>query len=553
MIKKFVSLVSIVSVSVMLALPTAAADFSDVSDSHQFSEEIDYLANESIINGLTDGSFNPSGTVTRGQAATMLGRALDLNGDKQTTEFPDVDPDSYASGYIQKLTDMDVIDGYPDGTFGPNDDVNRGQMAKLISEAFELNDREDVPFTDIPENDWKTEHVEKLVANDITNGYPDDTYRPSHDITRGAFSAMIYRTMTQGENDTPVAQGDLEVHFINVGQGDSTLLTTPNDKTILIDAGKSAYSDEVVSYLNEQNIDTIDHVIATHAHADHIGGMTDVFDSFNVENVYGSGVEHSTQTYDDYQNAIDTKGIDFDTPEAGETLVNNDKTNLEAEFVYAGNQGDDINNASVALHVSYDEASFLFTGDAEAEAEQDMLNHSDIANTDVYKVGHHGSNSSSSESFIDTIEPEYAIFSYGADNSYGHPHDEVVNRLEASNTTLYSTAAQDDIVIETNGQTYDVNVEPWDGEAATPENDSSNGQDDSSSNNGDDAVSYPVNLNTADHERLQDITNVGPTIANRVINYRDQNGGFDDITEMKLIKGIGDVTLNEMKDEIVAE
>lgn len=541
-----ISFLIMVVVSLSMVTSASAASYPDVPEDYQFSKEINYLSDEGIISGFPDGTFRYNATVTRAQAAVMLGKVLELDGELQSTDFPDVSQDHYAFGYIKGMAELDVITGFPDGTFRPDDPVTRGQMAKMLADTLNLEETSTITFSDVPSDHWTYEYVQKIYTAQITAGYPDNTYQPNKELNRGEFSAFVYRSVTDDKPDV-VKQGDLEVHFLDVGQGDSSLIITPDGSTILVDASTSTHGEKIVSYLKKAGITTIDHVVATHAHADHIGGMVDVLQNFDIGTVYDSGVSHTSQTYLDYLEYIDQQNINFVVPEEGDSLISNDDYNLSGEFINVGDVDEDLNNSSIAFQLTYKESTFTFTGDAESQVEQDMVQEGNLQDTDVYKVAHHGSNTSSSDTFIESIDPEYAVFSYGEDNSYGHPHSNVVEKLQSRNVELYSTAVQGDIVFTTDGYSYDINVPKWDPQINEGQNEEPPSED------GDHSVSYPININTADYETLQAITGVGPTIAQRIIDYREANDGFDTIEEIINVKGIGDARFEDMKNQITVE
>ncbi|WP_338449576.1 S-layer homology domain-containing protein [Niallia oryzisoli] len=169
--------------------------YSDLDTSHQFYDEILYLAFEGIVKGYPDGSIRPNEEVTRASAAIMIGRALDLNGEQRATKFSDVGANQVASGYIASAVAEGIIQGYPDGTYRPNETVTRGQMAIFLSRAFDLNMEVDAPFTDISSSMASYPHIKRIFAENITQGYPDNTFRPNDKVTRAQFSAFLARAL----------------------------------------------------------------------------------------------------------------------------------------------------------------------------------------------------------------------------------------------------------------------------------------------------------------------------------------------------------------------
>ncbi|MCK1989268.1 MBL fold metallo-hydrolase [Lysinibacillus fusiformis] len=252
----------------------------------------------------------------------------------------------------------------------------------------------------------------------------------------------------------PVTAGhEMRVHFIDVGQGDSILIESPNGKTMLIDGGVKGAGQQVVSYLKELGVNKLDQVVATHPDADHIGGLIPVLQTIPIEQFYDSGKVHTSQTFEEMLMAIDQKNIPYYVPKTGD-LIEFDK-DVTVKVLNANEHATDNNDASIVLKVAYGNVSFLLTGDAGIALEKEMMQN-DVTAT-ILKAGHHGSNTSSSEEFIRAVKPEVAILSYGEDNKYGHPHAEVVDRLQAMGSNIYATAESGTIIVATDGVNYTVN------------------------------------------------------------------------------------------------
>ena len=181
---------------------TQAVSFKDVSKSNIFYDEIHYLVDKEIIAGYADGTFKSSQSVTRAQAATMIGRALGLDGTKVKTEFPDVASDSVASGYIQEAAKKGIIQGFADGNFRPNAVVTRGQLAIFLTRAFGLTESSSVTFSDVSSSSAAYPYIGYLVAANITLGYDDGTFRPNSAVTRGQFAAFMTRTLRYINDDS---------------------------------------------------------------------------------------------------------------------------------------------------------------------------------------------------------------------------------------------------------------------------------------------------------------------------------------------------------------
>ncbi|KOY82261.1 lamin tail domain-containing protein [Lysinibacillus macroides] len=254
----------------------------------------------------------------------------------------------------------------------------------------------------------------------------------------------------------PVTAGhDMRVHFIDVGQGDSILIESPNGKTMLVDGGVKGAGQEVVAYLKELGFNKLDLVVATHPDADHIGGLIPVLNGISIEQFYDSGKVHTSQTFEEMLMLIDDKNIPYHVPKTGD-MLDFDK-DLRVKVLNADEHAADNNDASIVLKITYGNVSFLLTGDAGVALEKDMLQY-DVSAT-VLKAGHHGSNTSSSMDFIQAVQPKVTILSYGQGNKYGHPHAEVMERLQAVGSKVYATAEAGTIIVSTDGVNYAVNNE----------------------------------------------------------------------------------------------
>jgi competence protein ComEC len=265
-------------------------------------------------------------------------------------------------------------------------------------------------------------------------------------------------TVTNGPKISPSTtatsspSGLLQVHFIDVSQGDSVLIITPEGKVALIDGGESGSG--ALEYLRSVGIDHIDLMVATHPHSDHIGGLVDVLQALPVTEVVTNGQPHTTSVYEHFLDAIAAAKATYTEVTRGDTLK---LGSLTFDVLHpVSPTGDDLNSQSVVLRLAYGKVSFLFTGDAGKEAEADMLASGANVQAQVLKVGHHGSSSASSASFLAAVGPEAAIYGCGVGNSYGHPHAETITALEDVETKIYGTDKDSTIVVTSDGSTYSV-------------------------------------------------------------------------------------------------
>jgi len=237
-------------------------------------------------------------------------------------------------------------------------------------------------------------------------------------------------------------QGLMRVHFIDVGQADSTFIELGNGQTMLIDAGLGG--DDVVKYIRELQYSDIDFVVATHPHDDHIGGMATVLDSFDIGKMYMPRQEHTISAFTNMLDVIENKEIELHEAKAGVNITTSGIIKIDILAPFAESYSN-LNNCSAVVKLTYGETVMLFTGDAEQVIETQLLN-SDI-DADVLKVGHHGAGSSSAPSFIKAVSPEIAVISCGRDNSYGHPDYETLAILNEVGADIYRTDEQGTIQV----------------------------------------------------------------------------------------------------------
>ena len=234
-------------------------------------------------------------------------------------------------------------------------------------------------------------------------------------------------------------QGSLYVDVIDVGQGDSIFIKTPNGKTMLIDSGESTAYSAVKSTLDDNNVKKLDALVATHPHSDHIGSMQKVYEDYGASKIYMSKAITTTDVYKNLLKAIDENGQKIISTKAGDIIDLDDSIKIEVLAPQDKNY-DDLNDYSVVLKITYNNDSILLTGDASTVSEKEMIaKYPDKLKSNILKVGHHGSRTSSSRDFLAKVSPTYAIISVGKDNDYGHPHQETLTRLKNIGATIKRT------------------------------------------------------------------------------------------------------------------
>lgn len=248
----------------------------------------------------------------------------------------------------------------------------------------------------------------------------------------------------------------LTVHIIDVGQADCILIKSPSGKNMLIDAGNNEDEENIKKYLKNQKVSKIDYLIGTHPHEDHIGSIDGVIKSFDILNFYMPKVSTTTKTFKDVLEAAKTKQLTINTAkygvkfDMGDGVFANMLAPIEKSY-------DDLNNYSAVIKLTFGKISFLFTGDAGNESEQQMLSLKEDLKADVLKVGHHGSSTSTSEQFLDAVSPKYAVISVGAQNDYNHPSKSTLDKLNKRGIKIFRTDKDGTIVFSTDGE--DVKIE----------------------------------------------------------------------------------------------
>jgi len=311
--------------------------------------------------------------------------------------------------------------------------INPPQAGSVSPEGGRYRSGEHVPLTANPDSGYTFEYWDGAAtgsSNTVTISMDSDKIVNAH------FKV--------------VPPGTLTVHFIDVGQGDSMLLDL-GDTEVLIDGGDK--SPGVVSYIDDYVDGPLEVMVATHPHADHIGGLIAVLGAFEVDEIWLNGDTSTSQTYSQFMSAVNSEGCEVYEARRGNTIQ---AGNLTFNVLHPINLSGTPNNNSIVLSLSYGQVDFLFTGDAEQEAEASMLAEGIVPDVEILKVGHHGSRTASSLQFLQAAEPECAIYMAGQGNSYGHPHEETIINLCEIGAEIYGTDIHGTIIVTTDGETYNV-------------------------------------------------------------------------------------------------
>lgn len=254
------------------------------------------------------------------------------------------------------------------------------------------------------------------------------------------------------QSDIP-ENSNFEVHFIDVGQADSALIEC-DGKTMMIDGGNVADSNVVAAYLKKEDVTELNYVVCSHAHEDHVGGLSGALSVTKADNIYAPKTEANTKAYKNFKKKAEEQNVEIKHPNVGDEIQLGSST---VEFLGPVDEnGKDLNSTSIVLKITYGNTSFLFTGDAESDEEEEILNSGADLKSTVLKVGHHGSRTSTSYPFLREVMPQYAVISVEKGNSYGHPNEETLSKLSDAGVEVYRTDESGDIVMTSDGNNISI-------------------------------------------------------------------------------------------------
>ena len=246
---------------------------------------------------------------------------------------------------------------------------------------------------------------------------------------------------------------NFEVHFIDVGQADSALIECDGE-TMMIDGGNVADSNVVAAYLKKEDVTELNYVVCSHAHEDNVGGLSGALSVTKADNIYAPKTETNTKAYKNFKKKAEEQNVEIKHPNVGDEIQLGSST---VEFLGPVDEnGKDLNSTSIVLKITYGNTSFLFTGDAESDEEEEILNSGADLKSTVLKVGHHGSRTSTSYPFLREVMPQYAVISVEKGNSYGHPNEETLSKLSDAGVEVYRTDESGDIVMTSDGNSISI-------------------------------------------------------------------------------------------------
>lgn len=300
-------------------------------------------------------------------------------------------------------------------------------------------------------DDKKKEKILRLIVAFVVIIYAMFNTNILGSITSGVTGAKKAISSSKTKSVSKV-DGNLSVYFIDVGQGDAILIKTAKEN-MLIDAGPLASSTKLTDYLKSLNISELNVVVVTHPHEDHIGGMTSIINNFKIDKFYMPDAITTTATFEGMLDALDKNNIKYTVPKIGDSF-----SLSEAKFdvLHVGTGENDLNASSIVLKMTYGENKFLFMGDAPVSVEEKILN--DDLKSDVLKVGHHGSEYSSSQAFLNEVKPSYAVISVGKNNTYGHPNATTLDKLSSVDAKVFRTDLNGTILMVSDGTNINVSM-----------------------------------------------------------------------------------------------
>lgn len=258
-------------------------------------------------------------------------------------------------------------------------------------------------------------------------------------------------SLNSKDDASQIQSNKMLVHYIDVGQGDCILIQV-NNKNLLIDSGPKSDKKKLFNYLNSLNLKKLDYVIATHPHEDHIGNMANVINSYRINAFYAPKIQSNTKTFENMVDALKSKKLKINIIKRGTDSINLGTDTRVTIFSPTKNDYENLNNYSPVMKIEYGKTSFLFTGDAQNDIEEEILSNNDDISADILKIGHHGSSTSTSDNFLKKVNPSIGVISVGEGNVYNHPNDDILERLKKNKVTIYRTDTNGTIILSSDGK-----------------------------------------------------------------------------------------------------
>ena len=380
------------------------------------------------------------------------------------------------------------------------------------------------------------------------------------ELSRSIFSLCLLTVLLISSLALPCFADELEVHFIDIGQGDAALIKSPSGKLILLDSGPSKSWPALSGYLDHIGVKRIDLLINSHPHADHIGNASRVIEHYQVKMVLDPGFAHPIRAYRNLLETIERRKLPLKLARRGRKIEIGGGAFihlLAPEDPFLQGTRSDPNSNSVIFRLSYHDQSALFTGDAEEETEQRIMGDPRLLRADLLKVAHHGSRHASGRAFLGAVKPKHAVVSCSATNRYGHPAPETLEGLQRVGATTWVTAQQGTIVAKTDGKTWRISAStssqiktpqapPPSAISKKPIPELPSAGSSTQMTQADSQTSGRVNINTASESELKTLPRIGPTLARRIIEAR-KTSPFTSAEELRRVKGIGAKTAERLE------
>lgn len=463
--KRMISIILVLVLLLSMIIPIAA------EEPGKYLGEAEKLELIQVFKG-TDKGFELDREPTRLEGLIMLIRLLGKEEEAQALiaeESVFTDVDSWGVGYTNYAYKNGLTKGKGNNIFGSRDKMDAKMYITFVLRALGYDDSkgdfqytqaldfakdQDIisisDFLEIRSNTFLRDHVAKLSIIALKTNVKGKSITLLGKLVEDGAIAKNLAVKIMGEDGEP-----LEIHFIDVGQADAILIIKGNE-SMLIDAGGNSSAEDVVNYIKGQNISDLKYVIGTHPHEDHIGGLDNVIDAFNIGKVFMPNKMATTITFEDVIDSIAAKNLKITRP----VVVAKYDLNGAQVLILAPNEEkySNTNNYSIVVKITNGLNTFIFTGDAEKLSEEEMVeNNKELLKSDLLKVGHHGSKTSTTQEFLDAVDPKYAVIPVGVNSRYGHPDQEVLDRLQAKNIEIYRTDLLGTIIVTSDGKTITIN------------------------------------------------------------------------------------------------
>lgn len=460
--------------SLIVVLTIMSTSFSIYAQDYknQYDTYADKLSKIGVFKGTGNG-YELERQPTRLEGLVMLlrllGKADDALavGEDQVSYFTDVP--EWGVPYTNYAYEQGLTNGIGNQQFGSQQNIDAMSFHTFLLRALGYDDSiGDFSWSEANEFALEKGIISPYYYGDITNNVfrRDHVAKSAYDCLystkKGSSILLIDELISSGDIDVQLAneltnKDILEVHFLDVGQALCILIQDQDGNELVYDAGNNADADFIVNYLNSEGVEDIEYLVNSHPHEDHIGAMDSVLESFVVDNVIMSNKTYDTKAYMDVIELLVKKDIAISDPIAGQKYVLGDWSfevigPIQTNYV-------EVNDYSVVLKVTYGNQSIVLTGDAEALSEQEIIASGVDLKANILQVGHHGSATSSTASFVYKVDPKYAVISVGADNSYGHPDSIVTKRLDIMDIETYWTEVEGTIVFTLDGASIDVHMD----------------------------------------------------------------------------------------------